>query len=93
MLIVDITLPIVENLPNLKKVTYVKSSGEYKESYQSDAFMKKVYDKAIYDIVLLTLKALFDANDPNVEAIVLNGKVKIVMIAFILNLKIGIWIH
>ncbi len=75
MLIVDITLPIVENLPNLKKVTYVKSSGEYKESYQSDAFMKKVYDKAIYDIVLLTLKALFDANDPNVEAIVLNGKV------------------
>ena len=37
--------------------------------------MKKMYDKAIYDIVLLTLKAIFDANDSNVEAIVLNGKV------------------
>ncbi|GFI24273.1 hypothetical protein IMSAGC011_03070 [Lachnospiraceae bacterium] len=75
MLIVDITLPTVDNLPNLKKVTYVKASGEYKESYQSDTFTKKKYDKAIYDIVLLTLKAVFDANDPNVEAIVLNGKV------------------
>ncbi len=75
MLIVDITLPTVDNLPNIKKVTYVKSSGEYKESYQSDAFMKKMYDKAVYDIVLLTLKALFAANDPNVEVIVLNGKV------------------
>ena len=75
MLIVDITLPTVDNLPNIKKVTYVKSSGEYKESYQSDAFMKKMYDKAIYDIVLLTLKVLFAANDPNVEVIVLNGKV------------------
>ncbi len=75
MLIIDITLPTVDNLPNLKKVTYVKSSGEYKESYQSDAFMKKIYDKAIYDIVLLTLKAIFDANDPNIEAVVLNGKV------------------
>ena len=73
--IVDITLPTVDNLPNLKKVTYVKSSGEYKESYQSNAFMKKMYDKAMYDIVLLTLKAIFDANNPNVEAIVLNGKV------------------
>ena len=62
-------------MPNIKKVTYVKSSGEYKESYQSDAFMKKMYDKAVYDIVLLTLKALFAANDPNVEVIVLNGKV------------------
>ena len=75
MLIVDITLPTIDNLPNLKKVTYVKSSGEYKELYQSEAFMKKMYDKAIYDIVLLTLKAIFDANDPYVEAIVLNGKV------------------
>ena len=48
--IVDITLPTVDNLPNLKKVTYVKSSGEYKESYQSNAFMKKMYDKKLISI-------------------------------------------
>lgn len=78
MLIVDITLPTVENLPNLKKVTYVKSSGEYKETYQSEAFMKKMYDKAIYDIVLLILKAIFGADNPNVEMVVLNGKVNTV---------------
>lgn len=75
MLIVDITLPTIENLPNLKKVTYVKSSGEYKESYQSASFMKKMYDKSIYDIVLLTLKTVFDSSNSNMESIVLNGKV------------------
>lgn len=75
MLIVDITLPTIENLPNLKKVTYVKSSGEYKESYQSESFMKKMYDKSIYDIVLLTLKTVFDSSNSNMESIVLNGKV------------------
>ncbi|MGN8656323.1 GNAT family N-acetyltransferase [Blautia obeum] len=58
-----------------KKVTYVKSSGEYKESYQSASFMKKMYDKSIYDIVLLTLKTVFDSSNSNMESIVLNGKV------------------
>ena len=56
-------------------MTYVKSSGEYKESYQSASFMKKMYDKSIYDIVLLTLKTVFDSSNSNMESIVLNGKV------------------
>lgn len=75
MLIVDITLPTIDNLPNLKKVTYVKSSGEYKESYQSETFMKKMYDKSIYDIVLLTLKAIFISSCENIDSVVLNGKI------------------
>lgn len=75
VLIVDITLPKIDNLSNIKKVTYVKSSGEYKESYHSDAFMKKMYDKSIYDIVLLTLKAIFMSSDKNIDSVVLNGRI------------------
>lgn len=75
MLIIDLILPNIDDFPRLKKVTYVKSSGSYKETYQSEAFMKKLYDKAIYDIVLLFLYDTFQQDQYNViKAIVINGK-------------------
>ncbi len=76
MLIIDLILPNIEDFPNVKKITYVKSTGEYKETLQSDAFMKKLYDKAVYDIVLLFLNDVFGQDQHNyIKAIVLNGRV------------------
>ena len=76
MLVVDMTMPTLDAFPRLKKITYVKSTGEYKETNQTDSFMKKMYNKAIYDIVLLALNNIFqDDKFDFIEAIVLNGKV------------------
>ncbi|SCP97669.1 restriction endonuclease [Anaerobium acetethylicum] len=77
MLIIDILLPIIEDIPNLKKVTYVKSRGEFKESFQTDVYMKKKYDSIIYQIVLQTLNYIFklDGGYDFIDVIVLNGKI------------------
>ncbi len=97
MLIMDILLPTIEDLPKLKKVTYVKSNGEYKESYHTDAYMKKKYDSVIYQIVLQTLNYIFKIDDEYnyVESIVLNGKVSTIdkttgknIVPYILSLNI-----
>ena len=37
--------------------------------------MKKMYDKSIYDIVLLTLKAIFISSCENIDSVVLNGMI------------------
>ncbi len=98
MLIMDILLPTIEDLPKLKKVTYVKSNGEYKESYHTDAYMKKKYDSVIYQIVLQTLNYIFKIDDEYnyVESIVLNGKVSTIdkttgknIVPYILSLNIS----
>ncbi|MBE5884689.1 MAG: restriction endonuclease [Lachnospiraceae bacterium] len=76
-LLLDILLPIKQNIPTLKKVTYVKSKNEYKEQHQSEAFIKSTYDKAIYDIVLVTLNYIFKLDVGNfINAVVLNGQVE-----------------
>ena len=77
MLIVDILLPNLEDLPNLKKVAYIKSKNEIKECFQTDSYMKKKYDNVIYQIVLQTLSYNFKLDDGHnfIEAVVLNGKV------------------
>ena len=76
MLVLELTLPNIDDLPKLKKITYVKSSKNYKETYQTEAFMKKLYDKAIYDVVLFYLNEVFVNDKLNyISAVVFNGKV------------------
>lgn len=77
MVIVDITLPTIENLPKLKSVSYVKSKAEFKESFYSDAHMKKKYDDVIYQMVLRSLYTIFTIGNQYslVETVVVNGKI------------------
>jgi len=76
-LLIDLLLPLKQNIPTLKKVTYVKSKNEYKEQYQSESFIKGIYDKAIYDIVLVSLNYIFKLDKGNyINAIILNGQVE-----------------
>ncbi len=76
-IIVDMLLPAIEDLPKLKKVTYVKSKSEYIESFHTDSYMKRKYDSVIYQMVLQTLNNIFKLDDGHnfIEAVVLNGKV------------------
>lgn len=62
LLIVDALFPLVENIPNLKKVTYVKSREEYTETYYPESYMKKKYDSVLYQLVLSYINYIFEAD-------------------------------
>ncbi len=51
MLLIDLLLTTVDDIPKLKKVAYIKSKNEFKETYHTETSMKKKYDNIIYQIV------------------------------------------
>ncbi len=73
--IVDAMFPVIEDVPKLKSVSYVKSKQEMKESYYSEAQIKKKYDDAVYQLVLIHLNKIFSINKrlDLVDGVVLNG--------------------
>lgn len=76
-LIIDLLLPTIDDLPNLKAASYVKSKNELKETYHPESYMKKKYDSVVYQIVLQTLNYVFTVGTEYemVNAAVLNGKI------------------
>ncbi|MCM3439361.1 restriction endonuclease [Metabacillus halosaccharovorans] len=75
-LIIEYILPDISDLPTLKEVKYIISRDEYKESFFSEAAVRKMYDKLLYDITLRSLHELFEADVIDaIEAIVFNGRV------------------
>lgn len=75
MLVMDYSFPTKEDMPTLKKITYVKSREEMKESHFTDNQIEKRYEQTIYQIVLLILNKVYANTTSNIESIVLNGKV------------------
>jgi len=79
ILIVEYNLPDIDDLPTLKEVKYIATKDEYKESFLTEAAVRKIYDKLLYDITLRTLHELFEADVINaLESIVFNGWVNTV---------------
>lgn len=78
VLIVDLFFPIIEDIPNLKNVSFIKTRKEFKESYHTEAYMKKKYESVLYQIVLSFLNFIFSNSDRYniIDSIVLNGKIK-----------------
>lgn len=77
MLVVDLVLPVIEDIPKLKSINYIKSKAEYKETYFTETYLKKKYDSVIYQIVLQTLNYIFtlDCNYSFIDVVVINGKI------------------
>lgn len=77
-IIVDILLPTIEDMPKLKSVNYIKSRKEFKDAFLSDATIKKMYESAIYQIVLQTFNYIFSFGKQYsvIDTVFLNGKVK-----------------
>ena len=77
-LIIEMFLPVQEDIPNKKAVTYVKSRQEFKESFYPDSYIKKKYDNVIYQIVMQTLDQCFHIGNPDIDikSIVYNGRVQ-----------------
>lgn len=79
-LTVDAVFPTVDKYPKLKSVTFIKTRQEFKESFYTDAQVKKKYDEMVYNMVLAYLNYLFKINDyfDIIESITLNGIVNTV---------------
>lgn len=76
-LVIDFSLPAVEDLPTLKEVKYVAIRDEFTEVHLTPAKRDMLYDKVIYMIVLRTLHELYEADIANaIDSIVLNGWVR-----------------
>ena len=77
-LIIEMFLPIQENIPTKKSVSFIKSRQEYKESFYPESYIKKKYDNVIYQIVLKTLNQCFNIGIESIKinSIVFNGRVQ-----------------
>ncbi len=74
MLLVEYQLPSIDKIPSINNVKYIKSRDEIEEKVLSQSAHAKLYDVAIYQIVLRTLHELFEADVVDaIEAINLNG--------------------
>jgi restriction system protein len=74
LLIVEYVLPSPDCFPNLIEVKYIATKKEIREIYLSESQLFKIYDSAIYKILLRTIHELFEADQSNsIEAIVFNG--------------------
>lgn len=76
-LIVDVVLPLVSDIPNLKSVSYIKTRRELKESYHSESYIKKKYDCVLYQIVLQIMNYVFTLSHEHaiIDSVVVNGKI------------------
>lgn len=76
MLLVDYQLPSIDEMPSINNVRYIKSRDEIEEKTISQSALAKLYDGAIYQIVLRTLHELFEADTIDAIACInLNGLV------------------
>jgi len=74
MLLIDYQLPSIKDVPDLSAVRYIKSQDKFEEKFISNAAHIKLYDAAVYQILIRTIHELFEADVINViSAITLNG--------------------
>lgn len=72
ILVVDYSLPTIEDLPTLSEVKFVKN--ELKEYHISDAQIQKMFDATMYKITLRTIHEIFEADKANaIESVSFNG--------------------
>lgn len=77
VLIVDFELPTPPALPTIKEVRYIATRDEFQEIPLSDAWQKKTYEEALYQIALRTIHQLYAADELRVlKSIVFNGEVQ-----------------
>ena len=77
LLMVEYTLPSIENLPTIKEIKYLSSKGEYRNIPISQSDLLKLFDEAVYSICLRSIYEIFK-NDPIevINAVNFNGWIK-----------------
>ena len=79
IMVVDYSLPSVDDLPKTKSVKYVATRDEFVETTKSVSELNKLYDSVIYQVALRTIHELFEADVVNaLSSIVFNGWVNFI---------------
>ena len=74
LLIVDFDLPSYDKMPTIKSVSFVKSTGQLKETHISEKDKKLNFELACYQITLRTIHEIFEADVwNNIGKIAFNG--------------------
>lgn len=74
ILIVEYTLPSLDDMPKIKEVKFNRSKYELVTKYLTESFIQKLYDDVIYQIALRTIYELYKSDVINaIESIVFNG--------------------
>ena len=74
ILLIEIDLPNIEDIPNLKEVKYIQSKQELKTTFISNKNQVENYNKLIYSICLFLFKVGLDNNKNNLlNSIAVNG--------------------
>lgn len=73
-LLIEYDLPSIDKLPNIKKVTFDKITGEYKEFFISEKEQRTNFDSVCYQICLRTIHEMFEADEFNsINSVLFNG--------------------
>lgn len=77
LLMVEYTLPSIENIPTIKEKKYLSSKGEYRNVLISQSDLLKLFDESVYNICLRSIYEIF-SNDPLevIDAVNFNGWIK-----------------
>jgi restriction system protein len=74
VLLLEYSLPSPDEMPTLKQVRFIASTGEMRETHISDREKKANFDLVCYQICLRTIHELFEADEArNIEQILFNG--------------------
>jgi len=77
VLVLDYSLPSVDDIPRLKEVRYVQSRDELVESSLTEATVNQLYDSLVYQITLRTLHELYASDVVGaIGSVVFNGWVE-----------------
>jgi len=77
ILIVEYSLPSIDEMPKVKEVKYIQVREELVPTYLPESTINKLYDSLIYQTSLRTIHELYTADVINVlESIVFNGWVE-----------------
>jgi restriction system protein len=79
MLVVDYSLPSLDDLPRLKEVKYVQTRDEFLEIPLSESEVNRLYDSLLYQIALRVTHEVYDLDIIEaIYSIVFNGWVKFI---------------
>ncbi|GAA0600328.1 restriction endonuclease [Paenochrobactrum glaciei] len=74
ILMLEYTLPSPDEMPTVKQVRFIASTGEMKETHISEKEKKANFDLVCYQICLRTIHELFEADEmKNIQEILFNG--------------------
>lgn len=73
-LLLEYDLPSMDDIPTLKSLRFIKSTGEIRESHVSDRVRRSNFDSVCYQVCLRTVHEIFEADEIGaVDSVLFNG--------------------